>query len=218
MNLTLFISLSEKDKRVILIFFLLLIVTIAFIAVIGAIITRVMKWQGKRMDDLTHDVVVTNVIDNKKDFLRFARTKNWYLFFKQAWIPLVILLVSALVLIIHNSVVGWDYDLLDYEKTGFNTLFFIWDFNDPEIFHTFFGIKMLADWPKIINYPHFTLEAWASYIFFFGMMVGGTWYLIVLQCVIARTIRMYKLSYDIYGKSLEGFNKYKNDQEQSKKL
>lgn len=219
MNLTLFISLSEKDKRVILIFFLLLIVTIAFIAVIGAIITRVMKWQGKRMDDLTHDVVVTNVIDNKKDFLRFARTKNWYLFFKQAWIPLVILLVSSLVLIIHNSVVGWDYDLLDYEKTGFNTLFFIWDFNDPEIFHTFFGIKMICDWPKIINYPHFSLEAWASYIFFFGMLVGGTWYLIVLQCVIARTIRMYKLSYDIYGKSLEGFNKYKNDQEQqSKKL
>lgn len=218
MHLNLFISLSEKDKRVILIFFLLLIVTIAFIAVIGAIITRVMKWQGKRMDDLTHDVVVTNVIDNKKDFLRFARTKNWYLFFKQAWIPLVILLVSSLILIIHNSVVGWDYDLLDYEKTGFNTLFFIWDFNDPEIFHTFFGIKMLADWPKIINYPHFSLEAWASYIFFFGMMVGGTWYLIVLQCVIARTIRMYKLSYDIYGKSLEGFNKYKNDQEQSKKL
>lgn len=212
----LFISLSDKDKRVILIFFLLLIVIIAFIAVIGAIITRVMRWQGKKMDDLTHDVVVTNVVDNKKDFLRYARIKNYYTFVKQSWKPLAILFVASFVLIIHNGVTGWDYDLLDYNVTGFNTLFFVWDFNDPEIFHNFFGIKLISDWPPIINYPHFSAEAWANYLFFFGMLVGGSWYLVTLQCVIARTIRMYKLSYDIYGKSLEGFNKYKNDQEQLK--
>lgn len=213
----LLISLSEKDKRVILIFFLLIIVAIAFIAIIGAIITRVMKWQGKRMDDLTHDVVVTNVIDNKKDFLRYARIKNWYTFFKQAWKPLLILLATSLVIIIHNGATNnWQYDMLDYEKTGFNTLFFIWDFNDPNIYHTFFGIKMICDWPTIINYPHFSLEAWASYLFFFGMIIGGTWYLVALQCVIARTIRMYKLSYDLYRKSLEGYNKYQADQQQLK--
>ena len=213
----LLISLSEKDKRVILIFFLLIIVAIAFIAIIGAIITRVMKWQGKRMDDLTHDVVVTNVIDNKKDFLRYARIKNWYTFFKQAWKPLLILLATSLVIIIHNGATNnWQYDMLDYEKTGFNTLFFIWDFNDPNIYHTFFGIKMICDWPTIINYPHFSLEAWASYLFFFGMIIGGTWYLVALQCVIARTIRMYKLSYDLYRKSLDGYNKYQADQQQLK--
>ena len=213
----LLISLSEKDKRVILIFFLLIIVAIAFIAIIGAIITRVMKWQGKRMDDLTHDVVVTNVIDNKKDFLRYARIKNWYTFFKQAWKPLLILLATSLIIIIHNGATNnWQYDMLDYEKTGFNTLFFIWDFNDPNIYHTFFGIKMICDWPTIINYPHFSLEAWASYLFFFGMIIGGTWYLVALQCVIARTIRMYKLSYDLYRKSLDGYNKYQADQQQLK--
>lgn len=213
----LLISLSEKDKRVILIFFLLIIVAIAFIAIIGAIITRVMKWQGKRMDDLTHDVVVTNVIDNKKDFLRYARIKNWYTFFKQAWKPLLILLATSLIIIIHNGATNnWQYDMLDYEKTGFNTLFFIWDFNDPNIYHSFFGIRMICDWPTIINYPHFSLEAWASYLFFFGMIIGGAWYLVALQCVIARTIRMYKLSYDLYRKSLDGYNKYQADQQQLK--
>ena len=208
------ISLSDKDKRVILIFFLLLIVIIAFIAIIGAIITRVMRWQGKRMDDLTHDVVVTNVIENKKDFMRYARIKNWYTFFKQAWIPLLILAASSLVLIIHNAATdNWGYDLVDYEKTGFTTLFFVWDFNDPNIYHTFFGMRLICDWPTIVNYPHFSLEAWASYIFFFGMIIGGGWYLVTLQCVIARTIRMWQLSYDLYTKSLEGYNKYKSDQQ-----
>ena len=212
----LLISLSDKDKRVILIFFLLLIVTIAFIAIIGAIITRVMKWQGKKMDDLTHDVVVTNVVDNKKAFLRYARIKNYYTFVRQSWKPLAILFITMMVLIIHNSVVGWDYDLLDFNKTGFNTLFFVWDFSDPNIFHEFFGIRLICDWPPIINYPHFSIEAWASYIFFFGMMIGGIWYLITLQCVIARTIRMYQLYYELYRKSLDGYNKAKNDIEQLK--
>ena len=209
-----YIALTDKDKRIILMLFLLLVVLIAFIAVLGAIITRVMRWQGKRMDDLTHDVVVTNVIDNKKAFLRYARTKNWYLFFKQAWIPLLIMVVAALTLIIRNTATNdWSYNLLDYEKTGFNTLFFIWDLKDPEIYHNFFGMNLICDWPKIINYPHFSIEAWASYLFFFGMLVGGTWYLVSLQCVIARTIRMYQLSYDLYRKSLDGYNKYKADQE-----
>ena len=209
-----FISLSDKDKRVILIFFLLLIVTIAFIAVIGAIITRVMKWQGKKMDDLTHDVVVTNVIDNRKDFMRFARIKNWRLFFKQAWIPLLIMFVASMTLIIRNAATNdWTYNLVDYKDTGFNTLFFVWDFKDPSIYHKFFGINIICDWPIIINYPHLSIHAWASYIFFFGMIVGGTWYLLVLQCVIARTIRMHQLSYDLFRKSLDGYNKYNNDQQ-----
>ncbi|MCR4879643.1 MAG: hypothetical protein K5906_01635 [Bacilli bacterium] len=211
------ISLSDKDKRVILIFFLLLVVVIAFVAVIGAIIIRVMRWQGKKMDDLVHDVVVTHVIDNRKDFISYARIKNWRLFFTQAWIPLIIIAVAVFTLIIRNSATNdWSYNLLDYKKTGFNTLFFVWDFNDPTIYHTFFGIRMICDWPPIINYPHFSIDAWCSYIFFFGLLVGGTWYLIVLQSLIARTIRMYKLSYDIYRKSLDGYNSFADNNNQLK--
>ncbi len=201
------IALTDKDKRTLLILFLLIIVIIAFVAVIGALIINVMRWQGKRLDDLTHDVVKTKVIDNRKDFIRYARIKNWRLFFTQAWIPLIIILVSIFTLIIRNSVThDWAYDLLDYKKTGFNTLFFVWDFGDPNIYHKFFGLNIICDWPPIINYPHFSGEAWCSYIFFFGLLIGGTWYLVVLQSLIARTIRMYKLSYDIYRKSLDGYN------------
>lgn len=205
----LFISLSDKDKRVILIFFLLIIVTIAFIAVCGAIITRVMRWQGLRMDDLTHDVVVTDVIENRKQFYRYARIKNWRLFFLQSWKPLVIILASVLILLLRNAITrDWTYDLFDYKVTGINTLFFILDFQDPSIYHTFFGITLICDWPKTISTPHFSIQAWASYLFFGGLTVGGIWYLISVQCVVSRTIRMYKLAQQMYHKSLEGYNKY----------
>lgn len=205
----LFIELSDRDKRFLLILFLLIIVVIALIAVIGALITRLMRWQGKRMDDLTHDVVITNVIENKKQFLHYARMKNWRLFFLQSWKPLTIMLVVSLVLLVRNMVTAdWSYNLVDYNVTGFNTIFFIFDFDDPNIYHNFFGLNIICDWPKVISYPHFSAEAWASYIFFFGMVVGGIWYLVTLQCVIARTIRMYRLASSMYHKSLEGYNKY----------
>lgn len=204
-----FIALTENDKRILLILFLLIIVLIALLAIIGAIITRVMRWQGSKMDDLTHDVVVTEVIENKKQFLHYARLKNWRLFFLQSWKPLVIILVTSLVLLLRNVITDdWGYDLLDYHVTGFNTLFFILDFDDPTIYHSFFGITLICEWPKALNTPHFQIEAWASYIFFFGMLIGGVWYLVAVQCVIARTIRMHKLSYSMYHKSLEGYNKY----------
>lgn len=216
MLINLFIALTERDKRFILIFFLLIIVTIAFIAVCGALITRVMRWQGSRMDDLTHDVVKTDVIKNKKQFLAYARIKNWRLFFLQSWKPLIVIVASILVLIIRNAAArDWNYDLLDYNVTGFNTLFFIFDFEDPSIYHSFFGITLICDWPKVISAPHFMIEAWASYIFFFGLLVGGIWYLITVQCVVSRTIRMHQLVYGIYHKSLEGYNKYDQNKNQT---
>ena len=207
--LTTFIALTDRDKRVILILFLLIIVIIAFIAVMGALITRIMRWQGQRMDELTHDVVIADVVENKKQFLSYARLKNWRLFFLQSWKPLLIMLSVTLILLIRNMVTNdWGYNLLDYKTTGFNTLFFVFDFEDPSIYHNFFGLRVLCDWPKVISAPHFSLEAWASYLFFFGMLIGGIWYIITLQCVIARTIQMYRRSHQMYKKSLDGFNKY----------
>ena len=43
-------------------------------------------------------------------------------------------------------------------------------------------------------------------IFMSCMIVGGTWYLIAIQSLIARTIRMFQLSTSVFEKSLEGFN------------
>ncbi len=205
--MNLLISLSETDKRVIFVLLLLIIITLVIFGYIGLLITRVMRWQGRRVDQFTHDVVVTKVIDNKKDFVRYARKKNWVWFFKQAWKPLTIILLAFILLIIHNAVTrDWSYDVFDHEKTGFGTLLFIWDFNDPDIYKEFFGIKLIADWPPIISTPHWEWDAWCSYIFVPAVFIGGGWYLVALQCVVARTIRIYQLKHSVFDKSLENYN------------
>ena len=199
------VSLSENDKRLIFALLLVFILVFVLIGYIGFLITRVMKWQGKKLDHVVADPVVTRVITDKKHFRRYARKKNWRLFFKQSWIGVVILLVGSLVLLFRDIFThDWAYNVFEYKQTGFGTILFIWDFSKcitrPE------GMGLVLNWPELINTPHLEAQAWASYIFVTCLIIGGLWYLIALQALIARTIRMYKLCSSAFDKTLEGFN------------
>ena len=197
------ISLSENDKRLIFALLLVLILVFVLIGYIGFLITRVMKWQGKKLDHVVADPVVTRVITNKKHFIRYARKKNWRLFVKQSYIAVLILLAGGLVWLFRNIFThDWSYNVFEYQKTGFGTILFIWDFSGCFKFDK----GLVLNWPQLINSPHLEGVAWASYIFVTCLIVGGIWYLIALQALIARTIRMYHLSTSAFEKTLEGFN------------
>ena len=56
------ISLSENDKRLIFALLLVLILVFVVIGYLGYLVTRLMKWQGKKLDSLVADPVVTHVI------------------------------------------------------------------------------------------------------------------------------------------------------------
>lgn len=201
--MNLLISLSENDKR--LIFALLIIFVLVFVLIgyIGFLITRVMKWQGKKIDTLVSDAVVSRVITTKKHFKSYARKKNWRLFFKQAYIPIIILVVAIIVLIIRDAIYK-DFSYNPFNKeTGFGTLLFMWDFSSC---FTRQGASLLVNWPTLINSPHLVAEAWGGYLFGVLVIVGGVWYFFALQSLIARTIRLFSLSNTVFEKSLEGFN------------
>ena len=198
------LSLSENDKRLIFAILLVLILVIVLIGYIGFLVTRVMKWQGKKIDTLVADPVVTRVITDKHHFIRYARKKNWRLFFKQSALGIGILVTGALVLLIRDAVAkDFTYNVFEYEKTGFGTLLFLWDYS--ECFKRE-GVSLVLNWPTLINTPHFESEAIVSYIFVISLIVGGGWYLIALQSLISRTIRMYVLSTKAFEKTLDGFN------------
>lgn len=198
------ISLSENDKRLILALFLVLILVFVLIGYIGFLITRLMKWQGKKLDTLVADPVVTRVITDKKHFIKYARKKNWRLFFKQSYIAILILVTAALVLVIRDAICrDFAYNVFEHHKTGFGTILFVWDFSG--CFKQQSG-SLLVTWPVLINKPHFEVNAIVSYIFVTSLIIGGGWYLIALQSLISRTIRMYQLSTSAFEKTLEGFN------------
>lgn len=206
MNLVFLVKLTENDKRVIIALCFAIILTFVIIGLLGSLIIRTMKWQGKKCDTIVSDVVTNHIVTTPHQLRKYAAVKNAREFIKQAWLPIIILLISAGVLIGHNIYVkDWTYDPFN-KDTGFGTLLFLWDFNSPDIYTTIFGMKVIAAWPPLINEPHFVMEALWSYIHIGLMVIGGIWYIIAAQAYLARTIRAIKLSKKVFEKSLDNFD------------
>ena len=209
------IALSENDKRLIFAILIVLILVFVLIGYIGFLVTRVMKWQGKKLDTIVADPVITRVITDKHHFIRYARKKNWRLFFKQSYVAILIMLLAVIILIVRDAIYK-DFSYNPFNKEdGFGTLLFVWDFS---VCFRREGISLILNWPALVNTPHFAIEAWGGYLFVILILIGGVWYLIALQSLIARTIRMFQLSTSAFEKTLEGFNQnvqYQQQQQQN---
>lgn len=204
--MTLLVKLSETEKRVIFALIILVVLVFVLIALIGSLIVKTMKYQGKKMDTLVSDVLTTRVITTRKKFLPYARKKNRQLYFKQSIVPIIIMFVAATILIVYD-IINKNFAYNPFNTTnGFGTLIYTFDFKDPAIYKEFFGVKIIADWPTVVNHPHFVWEAWAGYLFVPLAIVGGIWYLVVTQAFIARMWRMRKLSRQVFEKPLDNFN------------
>lgn len=200
------LKLSENDKRIIIAICLVIILLFVLIGVIGSIVVRTMKWQSKKCDTLVSDVVVNHIVTTPHQLRVYARKKNARYFIKQAWIPILLILAGVLIIIIHNAVTkNWSYNPFNTDD-GFGTLLFVWNFKDPDSYTKVFGITVMASWPPLANEPHFVVEALASYFAVPLVIVGACWYLVVAQAYLARTLRAYKLSKQVFEKSLDGFN------------
>ena len=206
MNLKVLIQLSENDKRIIIATLLVLILLFVLIGLLGSLIVRVMKWQAKKCDTLVSDVVTNHIVTTPHQLRVYARKKNIRYFIKQAWIPILFIVFGVLMIIIHNIVKqNWAYNPFNMDD-GFGTLLFAWDFANEEYYTYVFGIKLLAKWPALSNTPHFVVDAIFAYIGVPSMIIGALWYLVAAQAYLARTIRAYKLSKQVFEKSLDGFN------------
>lgn len=195
-------ALSENDKRLLFSVFLVVIFIVAIIGLLSYLIVRIIKWQGRRMDTLVHDVVVTKVIIDKKHFLSYGRKKNYALFFKQTFIPIIIVLVGLLIWIIKCSIDrDFSYNPFNTE-TGFGTLFWTWKFSGEYTEGTWIKFNKIV----IDNYPHLTAQAWAGYLACPCFLTAITWYFISTLGFIGRTYMLYKRSKEIFEKSLEGYN------------
>lgn len=199
------IKITENDKRVIIALLFIIIILFVVIGLLGSLIVRTMRWQGRKCDTLVSDVVTNRIVKTPHQLRKYAAKKNIRYFIKQAWIPIILILVGVLTYIIRNIVMkDWAYNPFNITD-GFGTLFFVWDFSKiittPES-----GVGVLINWPTLINQPHFVVEAIWAYIAVTFTLVGGLWYLVVAQAYLSRTIRAYKLSKKVFEKSLENFD------------
>jgi hypothetical protein len=195
------IKLTENDKRLIIVLLLVVILLFVIAGYVGLLVRKIMNAQASKADDMLHDVVEAGVITNERKLLTFGIRKNWREFFKRVWIPFLIMLsVSTIFLFYCIFSKNWSYNIWDYKKQGFNTLFYVHDWSS---FYQANTEGFSITWPKLISSPHLSGEAWVSYIFVPGMIVGGTWFMFEVQGYIARAFRIYKLSKKAFRKTMD---------------
>ena len=196
------IALTENDKRMIFALLLVVLLALAIIGYLCYLICKLIKWQGKKMDTLIHDVVVTKVIIDKKHLKSYGTKKNWALFFKQSYIPFLIVVFGLLIWIIKCSIDGnFHYNPFS-TVDGFGTIFWTWKFSGEYTEGTLIKFAKLV----VDNTPHMVAEAWAGYIAAPCFLVGGVWYLIAVTGVIGRTLKLRSRCHTIFEKNLDGFN------------
>lgn len=201
------IALTETDKRVLFALLLIIILLFVLCGYLGMLVRRIMKSQGKKLDYYIADPVTTRVIKDQKHFVKYARKKNAYLFYRKAKWPMLVLIISVLALVINNIWLGWNYNPFADVNKGFASLMFLWDFNDPSCWIRFFetNIYLLIKWPAKFHDPTFHIESLGVYLFVIGVFVGGFWYLHQVTAFIARKLRIGHLKRVIYGKDLDGY-------------
>lgn len=202
------VKLSESDKRLIFALILIFIFVFVLIAGIGYLIKKFTVHQGKKLDKHVFDVVKLRVITEPKHFVSYANKKNLRLFYYSSRIPLIIIMAVSLTLVIRNLICNNWTNPFSVE-TGFCSLFFIWDFSDPSCYGEFFGLTILSKWPPLTNTPNFYFEYWANYLFCFGVIIAGVWYLLSVAAFIGRFFRIHTLKKTIFDKDLTGFNQNK---------
>lgn len=200
------IKLTENDKRLIIVLLLLVILLFVISGYLGLLVRKIMHRQANKMEDLIFDVVDTGVIRDTRKLRIYGFKKNHRQLFKESWIPMIIMAAGCLGLLLYCIInQNFKVDIFDMNKTGIGTLFFHFDWD-----HTpttdFFGIKIICNWPPVISSPHWSWDAWGSYIFFACMLVGGIWFLVNVQAYIARTYRLLEKSKTVFNKSLDKIN------------
>ena len=193
------IQLSDNTKKALIVIFLVLIVFFVVVGYISLAVQNFMKKQGSKADGMLANVVKAEIFDNERKFKKFAFKKNARVFYLEARIPFLIILISwGAYLIFCLFTKKWGYNPLN-KTDGFATLFFEFG-NWPH--EKFFGINLVSGWPEIIRTPRLVGQAWFSYLFVPANAIGIVWFLICTQGFIARSLRIRKIARGVYRKNL----------------
>ena len=193
----------EDARRMILYFLLFLVLVFVLIGAIGELIRKIMTDMADKADGLVHDVVVTGVITSERKLRIFGFKKNHRQFFKESWIPLLVIAGSFLILLVYYMTMNkWGANPFSMDE--FLTLFHHFDWEGAK--GDFFGMHIVTNWPEVYRNPMPAWELWGSYLFVPTFIVGCVWYLVTVQAFIARDWRIIRLSKQVFNKSLKDYD------------
>ena len=198
------IQLTEKDKRLLIALFIILIVVFVLIAYVGQGIKALMRKYSKGIDGYMHDLCKAKLITTPKEFSKQVFIKETRVLYANTRWVFRVFIVFMTAFLIYTLVArpGGESTPFAYVGESIDSLFLKLEWPKGE----FFGIKNFpVDWPVVVNAPtpKFNLPSIVSYVMlivwfftFFGLTTG------VLK-FIARIHRGRVKAKEVFTKSLD---------------
>ncbi len=209
------ITLSENDKRLLVIFLVIVLVVFILIGLLGMLVRSLFRHEGVKIDDEVHDAVVYRVVASPDELRVYGEKKNRRVYMKEMTPPFLIGLGLLLFYIVYSAAIG-DFSINHFDR--FSTLFYVYDWNDPDIYVNLWGMNILNEWPSLIHAPYLDGQYWASYLTIILFAVFLVYFLYVSMAFLARSVYLRRRCRSVYEKTLEGYNFYdalKGDKEKA---
>ena len=205
------IKLTENDKRVIIALCLILLLLIVIFGYIQKLVAHIMRKQGMKVDKMMYDIMRARVITSEKTFAKEASYKSHVYFVKKSWIPGLITTCFALALVLYAYFMH-EFNFSFYTK-AFKDICFELDWP----YAPFFGMNLPCDWPTVVSSPDWSwsVDKYLSIFLTLGLVIAGTFFLVEVQALIARRMRIHKLRRTYFEKNINKLNPHKNENEGS---
>ena len=202
--LPMLVKLEEKDKRVLIALFILLIVVFVLIAYIGNGIRALMRRYSKGIDGYMHDLCTTGLVKNPKEFRKqVLKRETKTLYMATRWAFRIGLVITA-ILLAYGFIVkpSGDSGAFAFYGEALSNLKIHLEWPKGE----FFGLhEFPIDWPIVTKWPspEFNFASIITYSTFAGYIYVGFVLITSTMKFIARLNRARIKSVDVFSKSLD---------------
>ena len=211
-NSLLSITLDDRDKRILLIIFLGILLLLLFLGILNRLLHKYLEHTAKKIDPLVAGYIKYDLVLNEKELKKVGRQKAHNLFLKEATIPLIVTVLIFCTFLIYCNIcnVDWTYIFQVYDDI-------IWELDAPTT--VIFGMTVWADWPTIVEgsiIVHNDFEGYIAYALFISLTIGSLWYLFAALRMNARIKKVNKKAKELFVPSLDD-TKNENKEENKEK-
>lgn len=201
------IQLTEKDKRLLIALFIILILLFVLIAYIGQGIKALMRKYSKGIDGYMHDLCNAKLVTDPKEFRKQVFKKETKVLYNNTRWVLRIFIVCMIGFVVYTLIAkpNGEGSLFGYVGANIKNLFV--DLKWPK--DEFFGIKNFpVDWPYVAKGPtvSFTVPSLVSYAMFIVLIVTFVGLFTSTLKFIARINRARFKSVQVFTRSLDDAN------------
>ena len=199
------VQLTERDKRLLIALFIILIILFVVVAYIGQGIRALMKNYAKDIDGYMHELCSAKLVDNPKDFRKQVFLRETKTLYRNTRWVFRVFVVAMIAFVTYTLIAKPGGANTPFAYVGDNIKDLWFDFNWPK--GEFFGIKKFPiDWPYLAHTPSvkFTFPSIVSYI----MLI--VW-IATVACLFGSTLRFIARLNRARVKSVEVFSRSLDD-------